>query len=207
MRAIVNLSTKGYWPGQVRLEKSLPDESIFLFRDEKEVGAPPHQENPYAFKIYAIEEARRRRFTKILWLDASVYAVGNIEPVWEWLDKNGVFMEEAGHYVGSWCNDTTLNYFGITRGEAMTMPMFSAGYCGFDFDNPISVEFFSKWKEAMLAGMFKGSWSDHRHDMSAGSIITNQMGLPMSLGGTFFSYIGDSFGVPKESVVFHLKGI
>lgn len=206
-RAIVNLSTKGYWPGQVRLFDSFPNEIVLLYRTEKEVGAPPHHNNPYAFKIYAIEKARELGYTQILWLDASVYSIADPAPVWDWLTEKGIFLEEAGHYAGSWCNDAALSYFGITRDEAMTMPMFAAGYCGFDFNNSISVNFFAEWKRAMQNGIFKGSWSDHRHDMTCGSIIANQMGLPMSKGGNFFAYVGEIFGTPKESVVFHLKGL
>ena len=207
MRAIVNLSTKGYWNGQVRLHNSLPNEAVLIYRSEKEVGAPNHHDNPYAFKIYAIEKALSLGYKKILWLDASVYAVKDIEPVWQWLDEKGIFMEDAGHYAGSWCNDVALEYFGVSREQAMTMPMFAAGYCGFDFDNPISIEFFRAWKASMLAGMFKGDWSNHRHDMVCGSIIANKMGLSFSTGGNFFAYVGEVFGTPKESVVFHLKGL
>jgi hypothetical protein len=61
----------------------------------------------------------------------------------------------------------------------------------------------------MLAGMFKGDWTEHRHDMSVGSIIANQMGLvsKYSKGGNFFAYIGDGYGQPGPNVCFHLRGL
>jgi predicted RNase H-like HicB family nuclease len=208
MRAIVNLATQHYWPGQDRLKNSIPKGyEVFTFQNEIQVHAPKHKDNPYAFKIYAFEEVRKFGFEQILWLDASVYAVKNPAPVFDWIDKYGYFMEESGHFVGQWCNNQTLSFFGITRQEAMSMSMFSAGFTGIDFTNKTGVAFFSRWKNAMLNGMFKGSWSDHRHDMTCGSVIANQMGLQYSKGGTYFAYVGDVFGCPQETAVFYLKGV
>lgn len=208
-RCIVNYFTEQFEGGAARLGSSIPlSEEIFLY-NEKRLHAPKHQDNPYAFKIYAIEKARSEGYNQILWLDSSVYAVKDISPVWKWLSDKGIFLEEAGHMVGNWCNDYTLSYFGVTREEAMQMPMFAAGYVGFDFTNEISNEFFFKWKKSMEYGCFKGSWDNHRHDMSAGSIIANQMGLVKlySQSGQFFAYVGEGYDKPKETACFHLQGI
>lgn len=208
-RCIVNLATGKYIDGQYRLRESITDNEFIGFQSEVQVGAPEHYLNPYAFKIYAIEECRRRGYDQILWLDASVYAVKDITPVWNWLDKYGIFMEEAGHWAGTWSPDYVLKYFNINKEQAMLMPMFSAGFVGFDFRKNESIEFFARWKESMLNGMFKGSWSEHRHDMTCGSIIANQMGLNKnySSGGQFFAYVGPGYSEPLESACFHLKGI
>jgi hypothetical protein len=212
-RCIVNLVTnEHYRKGQDRLLVDLVKyytEAIFTFQSEMQILAPKHEENPYAFKIYAIEHVRKLGYNQVLWLDASVYPVKDIMPVFDWLTEKGIFLEEAGHYCGTWAPQYVLDYFKVTKDEAMKMPMFSAGFCGFDFRNPISVEFFAEWKEAMLNGMFKGDWETSRHDMTAGSIIANKRGLlPLySSGGQFFAYIGNGYGKPKDSVVFHLQGI
>lgn len=89
------------------------------------------------------------------------------------------------------------------------MPMFAAGYCGFDFRRPESIEFFAQWKEAMLNGCFKGSWEDHRHDMTCGSIIAYKLGLvpKYSSGGQFFAYMGEGYGKPASTACFYLYGI
>lgn len=210
-RCVVNLSTHQFWSGQQRLKTAMISQTpdFIHFTSESQVGSPTHTDNPYAFKIYAIERARALGYDQILWVDSSVYPVKDITPVFDWLTEKGIFLEEAGHYAGQWANQNALNYFGVTKDEAMKMPMFSAGYCGFDFRNPISQEFFAEWKEAMLNGIFKGLWEDSRHDMTAGSIIANKQGLlPLySKGGTFFAYIGEGFGTPKETVVCHLQGM
>lgn len=212
-RATVNFSTPEYFKGQTRQVESLikyskGGEVFYTFKPDT-LLCPKHEENPYAFKIYAIEQARSEGYNQVLWLDSSVYCAADPSPVWDWLTDKGIFFEAAGHYAGSWCPDHVLEYFNVTRGEAMKMPMFAAGYCGFDFRNPISVEFFAQWKESMFNGMFKGSWTNHRHDMTCGSIIANKMGLlPLySPGGRYFSYIGQAYGPPLPTSVFHLKGL
>lgn len=212
-RCVVNFANNEYRSGQRRLAEAMrrhaPNIPLLLWGSEAELFAPLHKDNPYAFKIYAIQAAREMGYEQILWVDASVYPVKSIEPVFDWLTDKGIFLEEAGHYAGQWANEVQLKYFNITKEEGMTMPMFSAGFCGFDFRNPISQEFFAEWKEAMNNGIFKGRWEDSRHDMTAGSIIANKQGLlPLySKGGSFFAYIGEGFGQPKDSVVFHLQGM
>lgn len=215
-KAIVNYATDKYLEGQARLRKSLVEFMEYspimygsYFNNEQTLDCPSHEENPYAFKIYAIEKVKETGIQQIFWLDASVIAVKPIQPVFDYLTKHQIFMEEAGHWVGSWCNDYTLDYFKITREEAFKIPMFAAGYVGFDFRTEVSNEFFAKWKESMLNGCFKGSHADHRHDMTCGSIIAYQMGLidRYSKGGTYFAYIGEVFGEPKETVCFYLKGV
>lgn len=210
-RCVVNLATDKFRYGQRRLAEKMKSRNVplLLWGHESELFAPLHSDNPYAFKIYAIQAAREMGYDQILWVDASVYPVKDITPVFDWLTEKGIFLEEAGHYAGQWCNEDGLKYFGITKDEAMKMPMFSAGFIGLDFNNPISQEFFAEWKEAMLNGVFKGLWENHRHDMAAGSIIANKQGLlPLySKGGTFFAYRGEGFGEPKETVVFELQGM
>lgn len=216
-RAIVNLVSYNprYLFGQRRLAESLTrcnDGSFdtFMLVGEGSVGSPPHLDNPYAFKVYAIEHVKKLGYDQVLWLDASVVAVKNtISPIWKHIDEIGFFFEEAGHLAGSWCNDRTLQYFNITREAANLMPMYSAGMTGIDFTNETASLFFDKWKQSMLDGQFCGSWKDHRHDMTCASIIANQMGLASkySSGGTYFAYSGPGYSAPAETVLFHLVGL
>mgnify|MGYP006276783461 CR=1 FL=1 len=218
--AIVNLSTPKYEKGRVRLFNSLQngifDGDVITFVSEEQVGAPKHTDNPYAFKIYAIEKAREMGYTSILWLDASCYAIKNVQPIFDYLHKHGIFMENSGHWTSTWSNDGSLAYFGITREEAMIIPMVHGGFVGFDFTQKVSQEFFEKWKQSMLDGIFKGSWKDHRHDMTCASIIGYQMGLekiysplssPLRLGsGHFLAYIGDEYEEPQDTVIIYVTG-
>lgn len=212
-RAIVSLgnSTGNYMIALQRLSASLQgkwDGGFFAFTSEEQVGAPPHRDNPYAFKIYAIDAVRRKGYDQILWVDASVYAIRPVQPVFDLIDRDGYVMQEAGWLVGQWCNDKALMYFNVTRGEAMKMPMYgNAGLLGLDFRKEISVAFFSRWKSAMLNGIFRGSWSDHRHDMSCGSIIANQLGMKYQAGDQLLQYASPEAPVLNQSIVFKAQGL
>lgn len=216
-RAIVNLVSNNstYIFGQQRLLDSLTlcnngTFEVFTFIGENQVKSPSHVDNPYAFKVYAIDHVRELGYDQILWLDASIVsATADISPIWNHMSNVGFFFEEAGHMVGSWSNDRTLQYFNITREAAQLMPMYSAGMTGLDFRNAYSIEFFDKWKQSMLDGQFVGSWKDHRHDMTCASIIANQMGLACKYSscGTFFAYIGPGYAKPNKTVLFHLLGL
>jgi hypothetical protein len=217
-KVIVNLvsDVPRYIAGQHRLAESLypflsesADFDFHFFRGESSVESPNHHENPYAFKIYAIEKMRSLGYNSVFWADASVVFVKKPTPLFERMETTGFFFEEAGHLAGSWCQQSTLDYFRISREEAMKIPLFSAGLSGFDFRNPTTQDFFEKWKQSMLDGQFIGSWSDHRHDMTCGSIIAYQMGLTsvFSPGGEFFAYIGQGYLQPRQTVIGHLIGI
>lgn len=183
-RCIISLATKAgrYVDNLARLSNSLRENFTtgdFLgFIHEHSVGAPLHINNPYAFKIYAFRKAIELGYTSVLWLDTSVYAVGNIDSIFDRIEEKGFVFQDAGHNLGDWCNSATLMYFNIPRQAAMNIPMVgNAGFLGIDLTKTDGKSFFSKWRESMEAGMFQGSWDDHRHDMSCSSAIVHQMGL------------------------------
>jgi len=92
---VVNFANgKGwYLKGQQRLKDSLgySDKLVDFvgFTSETEVGSPPHESNPYAFKIYTIERVKSMGYSKILYVDSSVYAIKSIEPVIDGCVVNG----------------------------------------------------------------------------------------------------------------------
>lgn len=219
-RIIVNSITPEYRPAQDRLRQSLLNHANGIDFSGSIISKSTHLDNPYSFKITAIEIALQAGYKQILWLDSSCYAIRPIRKVFDIIDEQGYFMEEAGHYVGTWTNDFTLNHFGIARDEAMKIPMFSAGFTGINFDTEIGREFFGQWKEAMLHGCFKGAWSNanktesqdprcegHRHDMSSASIIANKLGMKYQKGGTYFQYAAPEDMPANNTVCFFLQGI
>lgn len=177
-----------------RLSDSLRDnfDGDFLsWIGEESLGAEKHEQNPYSFKIHAFRKALGNGYKRILWLDSSVFAVGNVQKIFDDIDTNGFAYQDAGHWVGNYSSDRQLEYFGLTRDEAMGMKCIgNAGLLGLNFDMGRPNVFFSKWSKAMEDGMFKGSWTNEgntesederckgsRHDLTCSSIIVNQMGL------------------------------
>lgn len=210
MRCIVNLATPNAWysKGTERLRKSLEgnfDGDFLSWIGEDKVGSPPHGKNPYAFKVFCFEKVRKK-YSQVLWLDSSIWAVKSLEPIFKIISEEGAFMEEAGHWTGSWINENALRHFKMTREEAMKIPMFSAGVLGINFKNEKSKKFYRNWRQDCYDGIFKGSHENHRHDMTCASIRANQLGMKLQKGGTHLAYIGSGYSKPPESACLHLQG-
>jgi len=213
-KVILNLATGNYIVGQNRLRQTLSgfyDGDLLFFTEESQFNSPTHKENPYAFKTYAFQHAINLGYKKILWLDASIYAIKNISPVWEIIEKKGYIMQEAGWNCGQWSNDKSLEYFGIERDYAMKMPMYgNAGLLGLNVEKELPKLFFDRWHKASKDGVFKGAWNNtnnsesndirclgHRHDMSTGSIIANLLGMDFISSSEIMQY----GSAPFESVL------
>lgn len=218
-------SAGNYVKGLARLSESLRnnfDGDFIGFIGEASIGAPPHSENPYAFKIYAFQKAIEAGYEKILWVDSSCFAVANVQPVFDEIERDGFIFQEAGQMLGKWTNDKTLAYFGITRDEAMDMRMVgNAGFFGLNMNNPTAKTFFDAWLIAMEYGLFKGTWNNsentesldercegHRHDMSVSSCLVNILGLSglMKKGNEWLQYAGPYDKTLNDTIIFKAQG-
>lgn len=224
-RAIISLANQRgrYIQNLSRLAESLRnnfDGDFLGFIGEASVGAPLHADNPYAFKIYAIKHAIDQGYTSLLWLDSSCFAIKKVSPIFDEIETNGYIMQEAGHFAGTWTNDSTLEYFGVTRDEAMEMPCYgNAGFLGLNMLSDIGRVFFTNWKLAMESGCFKGAWTNghhsesyddrclgHRHDLSCGSIIANQLGMQYKSGNEWLQYAGVFDETANETIIIKAQG-
>lgn len=177
-----------------RLSESLRhnfDGDFIGFIGERSCGAEPHEDNPYNFKIHAIKKAIDAGYEKILWLDSSCFAIKNVSTVFDKINETGFIYQDSGHFLGQWTNDSVLEYFDITRDDAMEIKMIgNAGLLGLDISKDAPMQFFNEWELAMQNGCFKGKWNNNekteskdirclgsRHDMSCSSAIIHKMGL------------------------------
>lgn len=206
---VVNFATKEYRRAQQRLKISLVNHSNLML-ETYPTGCPTHQESPYEFKIHAIRQALKID-PIVLWIDSSMYLVGDISKIENIIKEEGHFMEEAGHYAGRWTNQHTRDYFHVTddemKQEAGGITMFSAGLLGLNRDSEKAMQFLEAWHTSAKAGCFRGDWSDHRHDMTCASIIATRLGMKYQTGGTHLAYVGPGYSQPKPSVVFLCQGI
>lgn len=142
-RAIINVAVGHWYPrGQDRLKKSLETVgftgSFIGWRDCVPAGCPPHSVIPDAFKSYAFQEAIRRGHTSVLWLDASVWAVKPVDPLFEIIEREGHLFFNGGGCLGEWCKDSALPTLRLTREQAMGI---QSPYClvmGIDYSRTIS---------------------------------------------------------------------
>lgn len=226
-RAIISFANQNgaYMDRLARLSNSLRnnfDGDFLGFVHESSLGCELHSENPYAFKIAAFQKAKDAGYTSILWLDSSVFAVASVEPIFERLERNGFVFQEAGHMLGTWSNDECLIHFGISRDEAMSVPMIgNAGFLGLDFNNVKANNFFGLWKRSMNSNIFKGEWNNdykteseddrckgHRHDMSCSSALVHRLGLfhMAYKGDEILQYAGIYDKVLNDTIILKAQG-
>jgi hypothetical protein len=203
-RVIVNVGVN-YWyeRGTARLVQSLYKTGYtgqIMSYTELPEGAVSHEENPYNFKVVAIQKALDAGYKKIFWIDCSIYARWNPNHIFEILDVHGYYFVKNGYNVCQETNDYCLNWFGVLRDEAEGIPQVASGFWGLDFNRPESIEIFNKWKESCEAGCFKGSrghnpaessdprflW--HRQDQSCLSLAIAPYKLNLDEMGRILTY-------------------
>jgi len=193
--AFVSFASGTYKEQQLALIDSIhthnPTIPIFPFTEYEDIGSPTHKENPYAFKVYAIEKLREWGYKKIFWCDSVLRLTQPIESLFPELEERGVYLQRDGWNSAQWANDRCLEYFNITRNEAESNESIYACFMGFDFTNPITQEFFRRWKQSCDDGIFQGKWNNqeqteskdprcrgHRHDQVCAEIIRYQLDIP-----------------------------
>jgi hypothetical protein len=143
----------------------------------------------------------------VFWMDASCYLIKDIQPILDIVERDGYFMHEAGHWAGTWSNDNSLSYFGLTREEAMKIPMFTAGCFGLNLKSEIGLKFLTQWLDAANAGVFKGDWSNHRHDMQSGSVIAHRLEMKLQYGQNYLQYGAHDVKLNNDTVTILLQGL
>jgi hypothetical protein len=169
----------------------------------------------YNVKAAAFEEAINQGYTHILWLDCSVWAVKDPNPIFDIINETGYYFLANGYNCAQECSDTCLNYFEVSRDEAEHMPIAGTGIFGINITNPIGKEFIERFLQSAKDKVFHGSrfhdnqssdprflW--HRQDQSAASIIANQLGCDIDKLGNLCSYYKRQLA---KSVIFTIRGM
>lgn len=199
-RAILNVAVGGWYPrGQQRLFDSLQERgenaTRLFWRDQLPTGCPPHDQAPYVFKPYAFQAAHALGFDQALWLDASVWMLRRLDPIWATIENDGCYLEPDGHVVGEWINELALDMLHLNRDQAMSIPLIEGKAIGLDFHDPAALEFLDEWTRLADAGAFNGPWTNdagaaspdprcrgHRHDISVASPLAIRFGLKLQPG-------------------------
>lgn len=197
--AFVTFSNGHYLGQEIKFRESVqlicPEADVFTFHDFMEIGSPTHRQSPYSFKVHAIETVRAQGYQIIFWCDSVCRLRKSVAPLLPLLRERGVYLQADGWPVGVWANDRALEYFGVSRDDAMKIEAIYACIMAFDFRTPIAQEFFRRWKKASDDGIFRGHWVNdsktesqdercrgHRHDQTSAELISHQLGIPRSKG-------------------------
>ena len=214
---------EGYAKGIDRMAESLKDvgyQGDTMFWKDIPEGFPTHEENPYSFKVLLFIAAISKGYKRILWLDASIYAIKPLDYILDKIESQGYYLVSNGYNARQECNDKCLDYFGIDYDKAVNIPMISSGIVGLNFDlcRPPFIggnEFVNRWKRSLIKGVFQGSRShnidessdprflNHRQDQSAASCIAHQLKMDIEPLGKHVAYYDQ--GVP-ESAILIIKG-
>jgi hypothetical protein len=170
---------------------------------------------PYNVKPAAFEEAIRANYKNILWVDSSVWAVQNPQPLFDVINRDGYFFLNNGANLAQTVNDKCLDYFKINRDEAEGMTECASGILGVNTEHEDGISFIRQWIKAGKDGAYSGSrlhdnqsedprFLYHRQDQSAASCIINLMGLKLTEWGGLCSY---EPGNCNERTVFTLQGM
>lgn len=211
-----------YGVGVDRLAKSLnfvgAAMDTILWKDYPE-GCPLHEgDGQYNFKIYCFEEAFRRGYKVVIWCDASLYAVENPMPIFDYVNDNGVYFFKSGYSLAETATDKLCSYANVPRGTLKDVSEFATGLVGINIDNPIGKDFFYHWKNYMEDGMFGGSrvhdlndsqddlFKFSRQDQSAAAMVLHKMGITHTGEDQDFQAYRDT-GYNKDKIIFFIAGI
>lgn len=166
-RCILNVANGHAYPrGQARLLDSLKSRytgEIRTWNGRLPEGAPPHDQEPYAFKLFAMEAALKEGFDTLLWLDAAVWAVKDLTPVFEIIEGRGHFFFHGGATLGQRCSDSCLRIFAehmatpMTRDQAFQIPLMGGTVYGLCFKHENVRAFYDRWWHAYRLGAFRGA--------------------------------------------------
>lgn len=209
-RCIVNVATGRYAPLQARLVESLRATGWpagLLTWTGFPPGSPSHVDDPYGFKIFALRAAERGGDRTVLWLDAPCIAGGPLDPLFERIEKEGHLFVTSGQRLGNWASDECLAAAGLSRDDAMALPLLNGTFIGLDLSNERSRRWLDELQRACERGLFRGPWLSehappgvramkpgravgfvskdprcwgHRHDEAVGSALAHRLGMAIS---------------------------
>lgn len=219
-RCIVNVATgEHYGRGQTRLLQSphLGDAGVLAYRDVLPQGCPRHEDRPYAFKAYAMQEAWKRGYSSIMWCDACILPQRSLEPIWEHAAEHGVWLSRNGWDNDQWTADHAYRYLfpNMNYDEARKLnrqiPHVVATAFAVDLSHPNGRSFLKQYLLlAFDTEAFCGPWINgvpgepgtdrqwycgptdrvlgHRHDQTCASVLAHNLGIPLTEPPKFFAY-------------------
>ncbi len=223
MRAIVSVATDDRFVGCLRrLRAQLKNLGDKTLQVTWEYDVPPGTLGaPYAFKIAALNEARRSAST-LLWLDSSTFPLKPLEPIWEHIERHGYWLSLNWHGKpnGEWTTDAALQYMnsdwtapecmpilgrvlGITPEDNAVIPQLNGGVFGLDMGSTIAQRFMALWTELAKAGAFHGDRSNHRHDQTCMSAIAWRLGMVPTVPPAYFT---DDRHQSEETILVSRRG-
>ena len=243
MKVIVSCVAIGGWypRGAERLRESLkkyaPGVELQAWIDEYPPGAPgAHFVNgwdygPYMAKPFAVLHALRTQDCDIvIQIDAAFYATRDIQPLVDYIAKNGYYACNNGAIMGEWTSDAALHKMNITRETSFVIPEITTYAIGLNRRNAKSIMFARLWADAARNyGAFAGPHTagspfaegvrnsgfvsndsrvkGFRHDQTWASYFMWKLGMDGINRPLFTAYKAGFGDLPNETTVFENEGM
>jgi len=164
---------------------------IFIWDEQWPPGSPQHRDCNYAFKAHAVDYVRSVGFERVLWFDASCYAIKPIEPLWQRLELDGHVLLDDANKLGTWSSDHSLAHFGVSRDEAMTIPLMCGTCWGLDLTVERSRTFLDRLLSLAVPEHFNGTHVSHHPALAAAHPRPGSDGARMSTDARCWGHRSD----------------
>lgn len=211
------IGTGWYGRGSVRLRHSLQQHGYTgeysFWRNEWPSNKFP-RDCVYNIKADAFDAAIKVGHTTIIWGDCSIYAVRDVNPFIERINRDGYWIGQSGYNAAQTCSDACLAYFGVDRDWAEKTHDCATGIFGVNMDFEKPRQFIERWIQAGKDGTFRGArvhgrqskdprYLHHRQDQAAASVVLGQLGMPLGSFQEFVAFRWDN----GEKVTFRCEGM
>jgi len=218
--AVITYSNNAkYFKGAKLLEKSINDfqdrgVDFFHFLEGQIHPIPTHQENPYAFKGYAIKKMKEMGYSQIIWADSPIQFIKNPKALLQHLDSKGYFFfDNVGFPLWQWISDKQLLEVTsdwnlsetITRKylRENTVQQIMGCFFGVNLESEFGAAIASNFiRYCQIPNFFKEAWTNElnqvsgdgnvkggRHDQSLLSLLIHIFKMDILNGqSTFFAY-------------------
>lgn len=208
--AIVSVGIGASYPkGVARLVESLKTigyaGTIKTWTTEYPANSPTHQQVPYAFKLFAMREVANHDV--VFWLDASMWAIRDLTPIFNHAMIHGAAVWRAGFSVADWCDPAPMAKLGLNREGAKAIPLVCGGIVAIATKHENGKSLLDQWYGYATDGVsFIGPWATHRHDMPSLSTLVYRLGIEPINCPKWFAYDYDNV-TPKEETIVLARGM
>jgi hypothetical protein len=105
---------------------------------------------PYAWKVAFFDEARDLGYKKILWIDASMHPMKNLDGIFDTITQNGYLFLHAGVNLDHCFNlghhlKEAINALNVDLSQIDQIPHITTWALGLNVDSPTSMQFLDEW--------------------------------------------------------------
>ena len=176
-RIVVNVSTGGYTWGAERLRSAVNHQGAgaecMFWLNSLPATCPPHSVSPYAFKAYALREAAdQEEHCSILWIDASIYPIRNMAPLWQKIEVDGYYLCNNGWLNAQWTADSAYEDLDVSREDNWKIKHCVAGVIGLDTRHAVATSFLEEYYRLSRTKAFRGpTWNSNFQRKTESGII------------------------------------